>query len=86
MVVDLWKGTQCGGGELGLTGIVAGELGDLVVHAAESFINKKQVVKQWKRRLIDTGEFFCEHEKNADQIFDDLALALSSQNMSKLAV
>lgn len=41
--------------------------------------------KEWKRLFVDTGEFFIDHEKNADKIFDDLALVLSKTNMEKLA-
>lgn len=41
--------------------------------------------EDWKKLFVDTGEFFIDHEKNADKIFDDLALVLSRTNMEKLA-
>ena len=41
--------------------------------------------EEWKKLFIDTGEFFIDHEKNAEKIFDDLALVLSRTNMEKLA-
>ena len=65
--------------------LVKDKLVDLVINATGSWINKKESVMKWKQLLVNTGKFFCEHEKNADQIFDDLAAALSEQNMAKLA-
>lgn len=65
--------------------LVKDKLVDLVINATGSWINKKESVMKWKQLLVNTGKFFCEHEKNADQIFDDLATALSEQNMAKLA-
>lgn len=65
--------------------LAVGELTDLVVSAAGRVINKTNSVHSWKQLFVNCGKFFCEYEKNADQIFDDLSVALSSQNMAKLA-
>lgn len=67
------------------TELVKEKLVDLVINATGSCINKKESVMKWKQLLVNTGKFFCEHEKKADQIFDDLAAALSEQNTAKLA-
>lgn len=67
------------------TELITGKLVDLVIDATGSCINKAGSAMKWKQMLVDTGKFFCEHEKYADQIFDDLAVALSQQNMAKLA-
>lgn len=39
----------------------------------------------WKKILVDTGEFFIENEKTAAQFFNDLSLALAKENMVQLA-
>lgn len=67
------------------TELVTGKLADLVISSASSCINKKVSVMKWRQLLVNTGKFFCDHEKNADQIFDDLATALSEKNIAKLA-
>ena len=67
------------------TELVTGKLADLVISSTSSCINKKVSVMKWRQLLVNTGKFFCDHEKNADQIFDDLATALSEKNMAKLA-
>lgn len=33
--------------------------------------------KEWRRILVDTGEFFIENEKTAEQFFDDLSRTLA---------
>lgn len=70
---------------MAVTELVTGKLGELVMNSAVSYIKQVGSDKEWKQLLVDTGKFFCEHEKNADQIFDDLAAALSEKNMADIA-
>lgn len=38
-----------------------------------------------KKFFVDAGKFFIEHERYAEQIFDDISLVLSKENMLELA-
>lgn len=68
-----------------MTEFVTGKLLDLVISSASSWIKQYRSNRSWKNLLVDTGKFFCEHENNADKILDDLAVALSKQNMAELS-
>lgn len=68
-----------------MTEFVTGKLVDLVISSACSCIKQYRSDRSWKNMLVGTGKFFCEHENNADKIFDDLAVALSEQNMAELS-
>lgn len=65
--------------------LALGELTGLAVRAMETVVSRSKSGHDWKKLFVDTGKIFVEYEKNADQIFDDLAKALSSQNMKELA-
>ena len=68
-----------------ITELALGEITDLVVNAVGTVANETYSACEWKQLFIDTGKFFCEYEKEADQIFDDLAVALSPGNMKAFA-
>ena len=38
-----------------------------------------------KKLFVETGEFFIDFEPQAEQLFEDLALVFSKENMTKLA-
>lgn len=61
------------------------EIADLVVNAVGRAVNETKSAREWKKIFINTGKFFCDYEKNAERIFDDLAIALSSENMKAFA-
>ncbi len=58
---------------------------ELFLTAVERFYTNFKSKDEWKKLFVDTGEFFIEHENNAEPLFDDLALVLSKTNMEKLA-
>ena len=68
-------------------------LGDIVTEGGKSLflstIDKMRDTykskEEWKKLFVDTGEFFIDHERDADKIFNDLALVLSKTNMEKIA-
>ena len=57
----------------------------LFLSAVESMHSTYKSKEEWKRLFVNTGEFFIDHEKDAEKIFDDLALVLSKTNMEKIA-
>lgn len=69
-------------------------LSDLVINGGkEIFLSAVDRIRssykskeEWKKLFVDTGEFLIDYEKDAEQIFDDLALVLSKTNMEKLAL
>ncbi len=58
---------------------------ELFLTAVERFHSNFKSKEEWKKLFIDTGEFFIDHENNAEPLFDDLALVLSKTNMEMLA-
>lgn len=68
-----------------VTELVAGELIELAVDAAIMVIKKQKSNQEWKQVFINSGRMFIENEAEADRIFDDLADALSSENMAAFA-
>ncbi len=61
------------------------EAGNLLAFVGEKTLHNLKNASDWKKILVDTGQFFIENEKNADQFFDDLAVALSKKNMQQVA-
>lgn len=61
------------------------ETENLLVAAGESALKNMKSTHDWKKILVDTGEFFIENEKTAAQFFNDLSLALAKENMVQLA-
>ena len=57
---------------------------ELFLSSGEHLLEKVKKAKDIKQLFINTGEFFLDHENNADQLFDDMANVLSKQNMIKL--
>lgn len=61
------------------------EAENLLVSAGESTLKNVKSVHEWRKILVDTGEFFIENEKTATQFFDDLSLVLARENMVEIA-
>lgn len=61
------------------------EAENLLVSAGESALKNIKSAHEWKKILVDTGEFFIENENTAAQFFDDLSLALAKENMAQIA-
>lgn len=61
------------------------EAENLLVSAGESILKSTKNAHEWKKILVDTGEFFIENEKSANAFFDDLSYALSRENMASLS-
>ncbi len=61
------------------------EAENLLVSAGESTLKNLKSAHDWKRILVDTGEFFIENEKTAGYFFDDLSLVLAKENMVQIA-
>lgn len=68
-----------------ITELALSKLVDIVVSIAGTAVNRIKSDKEWEKIFVNTGHFFCEYEKNAESIFDDLTIALSSENMKKFA-
>ena len=58
---------------------------DLLVSAGSNIVTKCKDAHHWKKVFVDAGKFFIEHERYAEQIFDDISLVLSKENMLELA-
>ena len=65
--------------------LAAGEGAGMLVSAGSNIVRKLKSTQDWKKVFVDTGKFFIEHEKYAEQIFDDIAEVLSKENMLELA-
>lgn len=65
--------------------LAAGEGAGMLVSAGNNIVEKLKSTRDWKKVFADTGKFFIEHEKYAEQIFDDIAEVLSRENMLDLA-
>lgn len=68
-----------------LSDLATGEGEDLLVSAGGNIVTKCKDAHHWKKVFVDTGKFFIEHERYAEQIFDDISLVLSKENMLELA-
>lgn len=58
---------------------------ELFLSLGESLLKKVKTSKDIKQLFINTGEFFVDYENHDDQLFDDMAIVLSKENMTKLA-
>ena len=68
-----------------LSNLIIDEGKNAFLSAVDRLRTQYKSKEEWKKLFVDTGEFFIDHEKNADKIFEDLALVLSRTNMEKLA-
>lgn len=68
-----------------IAGLTVAEAENLLVSAGESTLKNKKSACEWKKILVDSGEFFIEKERTADRFFDDLSLVLAKENMKKLS-
>ncbi|MCM1045566.1 MAG: hypothetical protein NC417_08650 [Candidatus Gastranaerophilales bacterium] len=69
----------------GISNLGTAEAENLLVSAGESILKNLKSAHDWKKILVDTGEFFIENEKTAAQFFDDLSLVLAKDNMVVIA-
>lgn len=69
----------------GISNLGSAEAENLLISAGESTLKNIKSAHDWKKILVDTGEFFIENEKTAVQFFDDLSLVLARENMVQLA-
>ena len=51
-----------------LIDLAAGEGADLLVSAGGNIVTKCKDAHHWKKVFVDTGKFFIEHERYAEQI------------------
>lgn len=58
---------------------------ELIITSGEHFVKKIKNTHDIKKLFVETGEFFMDFEPEAEQLFDDLALVLSKENMTQLA-
>lgn len=58
---------------------------EIVLAAGECLAEKVKNSHNIKKLFVEAGEFFVDYEPNADQLFDDMVLVLSKENMTKLA-
>ena len=63
---------------------VAGET-EVVTAAGEHLAEKIKTSKDIKKLFVDTGEFFIDFEPQAEQLFRDMSLVLSKENMMRMA-
>ena len=68
-----------------ISNLGSAEAENLLVSAGESTLKKMKSAHEWKKILVDTGEFFIENEKMAAHFFDDLSLVLARENMVQIA-
>ena len=65
---------------LGIAGVQ-----DVLILAGESAVKKFKGSHEWKKLIVETGEFFIKNEQEESSFFDDLELVLSKENLSKVA-
>lgn len=68
-----------------ISNLGSAEVENLLVSAGQSTLKDMKSAHDWKKILVDTGEFFIENEKTAGQLFDDLSLVLAKENMAQIA-
>lgn len=69
----------------GISNLGSAEAENLLISAGKSTLKNIKSAHDWKKILVDTGEFFIENEKTAAQFFDDLSLVLARENMVQIA-
>lgn len=57
---------------------------EIVLAAGEHLVEKIKSGHDIKQLLVDTGEFFIDFEPQAEQLFQDMTLVLSRENMIRL--
>lgn len=67
------------------TTIVAAGLDSILSSAADNVIKKYKNANDWKKLLVETGNFFAENEADETTFFADLSTVLSKENMSLIA-
>lgn len=58
---------------------------EVVTAAGEHLAEKIKTSKDIKKLFVDTGEFFIDFEPQAEQLFRDMSVVLSKENMMKMA-
>ena len=58
---------------------------DIVLAAGEHLAEKIKSSHDIKKLFVEAGEFFIDFEPQAEQLFQDMALVLSKENMTRLA-
>ena len=76
---------RIGEGVLDIAGVVTTALGRVILTTAENKIKSAIQEKKWKELFIETGDFFVTEVERANQLMDDIAVALSKENMIELA-
>ena len=61
------------------------EAQNILTSAGERTIKKYREAHAWEKMLVGTGEFFIKDEQKESLFFHDLELALSKENLSKVA-
>lgn len=58
---------------------------EIVLAAGEHLVEKIKGSHDIKKLFVETGEFFIDFEPQAEQLFQDMAMVLSKENMTRLA-
>jgi hypothetical protein len=58
---------------------------EIVFAAGEHLVEKIKSSQDIKKLFVETGEFFIDFEPQAEQLFQDMAMVLSKENMIRLA-
>lgn len=66
--------------KLGIDGIK-----EILISVGESTLKKNKELHDWKKLIVETGEFFIKNEQEEKLFFNDLKLVLSKENLSKIA-
>lgn len=61
------------------------EAQNILTSAGENALKNYKEAHAWKKLIVGTGDFFIKNEQDESAFFDDLALVLSKENMSKVA-
>ena len=56
-----------------------------LILAGENMVKNYKDSRAWEKLLVDTGDFFIKTEKEKNTFFEELACALSKENLSKIA-
>ena len=58
---------------------------NVLISAGENALKNYEDSHAWKKLIVGTGKFFIENENDEKLFFEDLKLALSKENLSKVA-
>lgn len=56
-----------------------------LILAGENMVKNYKDSRAWEKLLVDTGDFFIKTEKEKNTFFEELACALSKENLSEIA-